>query len=330
MENISPRHKIKVFFSTALIAGGLLSIIHLKVENPMLISERFFTGYGCIQIVIMTLLGGFLALKMLNPERIRFWRTLSWTMFSFVFFAQLILGLCGFEDFLMTGKLHLPIPAVIPGGAIYRLEFGFMPILFTATVLITGPAWCSQLCYFGALDSLSSVITNKSKKFDTRLLKAFKTGWLAIFILAVLILRFFEVSVKTSAIIAGVFGILGVLIIIILSSIKGRMIHCIYWCPLGTILNYARVINPFRMYIDNNCSECMRCTKTCKYLALEKNDIEKRKPGFTCTMCGDCISSCHSGSIKYKLWNLQPERAHRIYVVLTIAVYIVFLNVARI
>lgn len=330
MEKISARHKIRVFSATALIAGGLLSIVQLKVANPMLLSERFFSGFGWIQIIVMSILGGFLATKMINTKKIRFWRTVSWSIFSAVFFAQLILGLCGFEDFLMTGKLHLPIPAVIPGGAIYRLEFGFMPILFTATVLITGPAWCSQLCYFGALDNLSSVIKNKSKKFDTRLLKAFKTGWLVIFILAVLILRFFEVSVKTSAIIAGVFGIIGVSIILIFSSTKGRMIHCIYWCQLGTILNYARFINPFRMYIDNNCSECMRCTKTCKYLALEKKDIEKRRPGFTCTMCGDCISSCHSGSIKYKLWNLQPEHAHRIYVVLTIAVYIVFLNVARI
>jgi len=330
MENISAWHKISVFLSTALIAGGLLSIVQLKVANPMLLSERFFAGFGWVQIIVMSILGGFLAIKMLNPEKIRFWRTLSWTIFSVVFFTQLILGLCGHEEFLMTGKLHLPIPAVIPGGAIYRLEFGFMPILFTATVFITGPAWCSQLCYFGALDNLSSGIRNKTKKIDTRLLKALKTGWLAIFILAVLMLRIFEVSVKTSAIIAGTFGLLGVLIIIVFSSTSGKMTHCVYWCPLGTILNYARFINPFRMYIDNNCSECMRCTKTCKYLALEKTDIEKRKPGFTCTMCGDCISSCHSGSIKYKLWNLAPERAHRIYIVITIAVYIVFLNVARI
>jgi polyferredoxin len=330
MENISAWHKIRVFLTTALIAGGLLSIVQLKVANPMLLSERFFAGFGWVQIIVMSILGGFLAIKMLNPEKIRFWRTLSWTIFSVVFFAQLILGLCGHEEFLMTGKLHLPIPAVIPGGAIFRLEFGFMPILFTATVFITGPAWCSQLCYFGALDNLSSGIRNKTKKIDTRLLKALKTGWLAIFILAVLMLRIFEVSVKTSAIIAGTFGLLGVLIIIVFSSTSGKMTHCVYWCPLGTILNYARFINPFRMYIDNNCSECMRCTKTCKYLALEKTDIEKRIPGFTCTMCGDCISSCHSGSIKYKLWNLAPERAHRIYIVITIAVYIVFLNVARI
>lgn len=330
MENISAKYKIRVFTSTLLIAGGLLSVVHLKVANPMLLSERFFPGFGWIQIIIMSVLGGFLAIKMLNPEKIRFWRTLSWTMFSVIFFTQLILGLCGFDDFLMTGKLHLPIPAVIPGGAIYRLEFGFMPILFISTILITGPAWCSQLCYFGALDNLSSGIRNKTKKIDTRPLKAIKSGALFLFIIAVIMLRVFEVPVKTSAIIAVAFGILGIIVIIIFSSIKGRMIHCIYWCPLGTILNYARFINPFRMYIDNNCSDCMRCAKTCKYLALEKKDIEKRKPGFTCTMCGDCLNSCHSGSIKYKLWNFSPERAQRIYIIITIAVYIVFLNVARI
>lgn len=330
MKIILDRGKISTFVSTALIAAALLTVVQIKVENPMLLIERFFPGFGWIQILIMSILGGFLAVKMTNINRVRLWRTLSWTLFSVVFFAQLILGICGYDEFLMNGKLHLPIPAVILGGAIYRFEFGFMPILFIVTVLITGPAWCSQLCYFGALDNLNSGIKKKAKIFNTKHLKALKTTTLLIFILFVLVLRIFGASIQTAAIIAGIFGIAGLLIILILSSMSGKMLHCIYWCPLGTILNFTSKINPFRMYIDDSCTECMRCSRSCKYLALEKKNIELRKPGFTCTLCGDCLSSCHSGSIKYKLLKFSPKNAHRIYVIITVSIYIVFLNVARI
>lgn len=330
MKRARSKERMSIFLSTAFIAAGLLTVIHVKVDSPMLLIGRFFSGYAWVQILTMSILGGFLAVKMTNINRIRFWRTLSWSLFSTIFFAQLVLGICGYEEFLMSGKLHLPIPAVIIGGAIYRLEFGFMPILFISTVLITGPAWCSQLCYFGAMDNLSSEIKKKARKFNTRHLKPLKTTTLLIFVLLVLALRIFEVSLQTAAIIAGVFGITGLLIVILLSSLSGKMLHCIYWCPLGTILNYASKINPFRMYIDENCTECMSCIKTCKYMALEKKNIEQHKPGFTCTLCGDCLSSCPTGSIKYKLWKFSSKNAHRVYVIITVSIYIVFLNVARI
>ncbi len=296
----------------------------------MLLSERFFSGFGWFQIAIMSLLGGFVAGKMLDNSKISRWRTISWTVFSIVFFLQLILGLLGFEDFLMTGKLHLPIPAVVPGGAIFRMEFSFMPILFIITVLLTGPAWCSQLCYFGAFDNISAGLNKKNRKINSRNLKLIKSFWLVIFVVSVLFLRMFDVSIKTAGIIAVIFGCVGLLVVVVFSSISGKMIHCVYFCPLGTILNYARYINPFRMCIDSTCTDCMKCSKSCKYLALEKENIAKRKPGFTCTMCGDCLNSCHTNSIKYKFLGLSPERSRKLYVVITIAIYVVFLNVARI
>ena len=72
------------------------------------------------------------------------------------FFGQLALGIFADPIFLMTGKLHLPIPAVILAGPLYRFEGLFMPILFISTLLLSGPAWCSQLCYFGAFDAWSA------------------------------------------------------------------------------------------------------------------------------------------------------------------------------
>lgn len=313
-----------------LISFGLLSVVQIKVDNPMLLSERFQEGFGWVQIFIMSVFGSFLFVKMSNPNTTKKWRTLSWSVFSIVFFLQLVLGLTGFDNFLMTGKLHFPIPAVIPGGAIYRLEFGFMPILFTATVLLTGPAWCSQLCYFGALDNLVASIKKQKQKSRKQKLMLLKNIALAVFISSVVILRFLDLPINAIIIIASSFGIIGVILILVFSSRKGKMTHCIHYCPLGTIVNYSRYINPFRMYIDDNCTECMKCTSSCKYESLEKENILKRKPGFTCTMCGDCITSCSTNSIKYKFFNLSPKFSRQLYLIITVSVYIVFLNVARI
>ncbi|HDJ22855.1 MAG TPA: 4Fe-4S binding protein [Candidatus Aminicenantes bacterium] len=57
--------------------------------------------------------------------------------------------------FLMTGKLHLPVPALILAGPIYRGTLSFMLILFLVTIVLVGPAWCSHLCYVGAWDDIA-------------------------------------------------------------------------------------------------------------------------------------------------------------------------------
>ena len=73
-----------------------------------------------------------------------------------MFFAQFVFGVAGVERLLMTGQLHVPVPAVVVAGPLYRGEGLFMPILFAATLLLVGPAWCSYLCYVGSWDGLAA------------------------------------------------------------------------------------------------------------------------------------------------------------------------------
>ena len=73
-----------------------------------------------IVLFFIGLYGAFLAYKMSDPKNVARWRIISWSIFSIVFFSQLILGILLSDKFLMTGNLHLPVPALILAGPIYR------------------------------------------------------------------------------------------------------------------------------------------------------------------------------------------------------------------
>ena len=144
----------------------LLVPVQLKVENPMLLLERFIPGAGWFEIILIAVYGAIVAYHMQDPSKVQLWRRYTWLAFSILFFSQLVLGLFGFEKFLMTGKLHLPVPMMILAGPVYRGHLSVMSILFVSTLVLSGPAWCSHLCYFGAIDSISS--TGKTRRLPIR------------------------------------------------------------------------------------------------------------------------------------------------------------------
>src|SRR5665647_735037 len=306
----------------------LLAFVQLKVGKPMLLAERFLKGSGWVEIFLISCYGAFVVFKMKDPLNVPKWRKLTWTTFSIVFFTQLIIGLSGFDKFLMTGKLHLPIPMMILAGPIYRGQLSVMTILFLSTVILTGPAWCSQLCYFGAFDNLSS--GGKTSKEILRKKGAIKSTVLILVIAMAIILRWLNVSMFISTLIAIAFGVGGILIMIFFSLKRKKMVHCVLYCPIGTIVNVFKQINPFRMYIDQSCTLCMNCTKFCKYDALNTIDIKNSKPSITCTLCGDCLAGCHHNSIKYKFLNMKPENARKLYLILTISLHAACIALARI
>jgi polyferredoxin len=316
-------------FWVFVFAALMLSVIQVKVnpDNPMLIFERFYKGAGWLEIFIVSFYGAFVAYKMQNPVNVPSWRIRSWTIFSAVIFGQLALGLLGFEKFLMTVKLHLPIPAMILSGPIYRGHISVMTILFLSTVILSGPAWCSQLCYFGAIDGIASGKKRSVTPIKRR--RFIKHTILCIVVFVTIVLRFFSVTPLYATLLGIAFGLAGLLIILFISRRKGKMFHCVLYCPIGTMVNYLKYINPFRMYIENSCTSCMRCTAFCKYDALNVEDIKKGKPGLTCTLCGDCLSSCKGDSIRYKFFNLSAETSRKIYLFISISLHAIFLAVAR-
>jgi len=317
-----------IFFGGGLVFL-ILAMVQWKVKKPMLLLERFFEGGGWIGVILLSVYAAFLIFKMSDPLETALWRKRSWTLFSVFFFLQLTIGLLGFDEFLMTGKLHFPVPAMIIGGPVYRMQISFMTILFFSTILLTGPAWCSHLCYFGVFDYLAS-LRGRPKKGTIKQLWQIKHSVLILVILAALILRFSGVSHLAAIIMAAVFGIAGLLIILLFSTRVNKMFHCVAFCPVGTLVRYVKCINPFSMYIDQSCNDCLACTAHCRYDALQKENISQRKPGLTCTYCGDCVVACHSASIKYKFFGLTPENARLLWITLTVSMHAVFLGLARI
>ncbi|NJO92005.1 MAG: 4Fe-4S binding protein, partial [Chloroflexia bacterium] len=267
--------KYKLSITCFVVVAVLLTIVHLKTSNQIIIIERFIDGFAYLEICGVAFYAAFLIHKMKDPKKVPLWRHRSWFLFSMVFFGQLLLGLIGFEKFLMTGKLHLPIPAMILSGPMFRGEASFMTILFFSTVILSGPTWCSHLCYFGAIDGLAA--KGKTNKKPVKNKFRYKHSILLLVVASTTLLRLFNVEILYAVILGAGFGILGLLIIVFGSKRKHKMIHCIVYCPIGTIIRYLKYINPFRISIQDNCSMCAHCIPSCKYDALNISDLKKQK-----------------------------------------------------
>ncbi len=160
---VRKRHNHMVETTTASTASFIavvivLSFIHLKLKDLIpLIAERLLPGSGWIEIFILGVYAAWLSDRIITTGRTAELRKKVWTAFSAVFFIQLIMGISGFNVFLLTGKLHLPIPGMIVAGPLFRGELSFfMPLLLVSTLIIAGPAWCSWLCYFGCWDLIAA------------------------------------------------------------------------------------------------------------------------------------------------------------------------------
>lgn len=191
----------------------------------------------------------------------------------------------------MTGTLHIPVPAMMIAGPLFRGDFPpFMPILLGATLLVAGPAWCSWFCYFGSRDNLSA---DKIPKTGAPLQHPFfiRLGILALMVICSLLLRRSGIPLAAAATVGILFGATGIASMVFFSRKRGVMLHCTGFCPIGLITTTFGKINPFRISLNSSCTECQTCITMCRYGTLSAKTITNRSPGPTCTLCGDCLSA---------------------------------------
>ncbi len=316
--------------ATFTLTAFLLTMVQLKAPLPMLLLERFFPGWGWVEVILLSLYAALLCHGLLDPRQVALWRRRAWQLFSLVFFAQLGLGLAGVEECLMRPeRLHLPIPALIAAGPIFRGEGFFMIIFFSLTVLVVGPAWCSHLCYLGAWDQ---AMADRLKKPAPIYPSAQRLRWIltAAVLAAALVLRLAGAPVWLAAALALAFGLAGVGVMLFWSRRRGVMAHCVAYCPAGLLAAALGKLSPFRLKIRPGCDGCMSCHLSCRFGALEQEDLRLRRPGGSCTLCGDCLESCPESQLEYSFLGLGPSRSRALFVVLVTALQASVLGVARI
>ena len=324
------RKTAKTKIVTAIITLVFLLIIQTVPKNPLLIFERLVKHGGFFEIILLTGYSYFIAGKLLTAGKKRTnWRLFMWLFFSVLFYLQLIIGLMGFSSFLLTGKLHLPVPFMIFSAPVFRGSGYFMIILFFSTVFVLGPAWCSYLCYFGSFDNYAARNKRPERKYSSKNTKLrLTTLFLAVSLPA--LLHYLDVSWKIAIIPAVVVLLIEVAIIVFYSRKSGSLVHCTSFCPVGFISNIVGRLSLFKIRFDKSCTSCYACTSTCRYGALSKENVDSKKVGFSCSICGDCVSSCPNGNLGYKLPGLSFDLSERVFTVFIVVTHVVFLAVARV
>jgi len=306
----------------------ILVPVQLFVHPAGLLLERFLPAGGWTEAVVLAFYAGWLSDRLQDARQIRKLRPRVWLIFSIIFFSQLILGILGLDKLLMTGKLHLPVPALIAAGPLFRGGGFFMAILFTASVLLAGPAWCSWLCYIGAWDDRFS----RARKNPDRLppwRNRMRVAVLVVVMLTAFVLGRLGVGTFAAGWLAASFGLVGVGLMVFWSRRRGQMTHCTAWCPMGWIATRLGRVSPWRLKITSTCTDCGACTPACRYDALHPEDILRRQPGEACTLCCDCLSNCPTGSIGLTFPGLTPSRARTIFLALVAAMHAAWIGVAR-
>jgi len=311
-----------------VLTAGILVPVQLLVDPPMLLAERFVTGLGWGEIGLLGLWAAWLTTRILNDARSALWRQRLWRLFSIVFFLQLILGLAGVEECLMTGRLHVPVPALIVGGPIFRCGDFFMPILLAATLVLVGPAWCSHLCYIGAWDDVAAKALVRPRPLSPRR-NMVRVAVLAGVITAALALRELGAPTALAAVLALLFGVAGIGVMVLVSRRTGVMAHCAAFCPIGWITTTLGRLNPFRIKVGRGCAVCGLCTPSCRFDALDTDVLAQGRVGANCTLCGDCVAACHMRELDYAFPGLSAPGAKILFRVLAVSLHAAFLGLAR-
>jgi polyferredoxin len=321
-------HRRAIWLGAFALTAALLAVVQLKVARPMLLAERYLPGAGWAEALLLSVYAAWVADRMADPRQSAAWRKRIWLLFSAVFFGQLFLGLAGASRFLMSGRLHLPVPALIVAGPLYRGEGFFMPILFATTLLVVGPAWCSHLCYIGSWDLLASTAQRRAAPLPGWREPA-RVGVLVLVVLGALGLRLLGAGHAAALAAGALFGLVGVAVLAFASRRPGAMVHCTLWCPMGLIAAVAGRLSPFRIRVGARCNRCNVCARACRHDALGPEAIARGRPGLSCTLCGDCVAACPSRQLQYRWLWLEPATARALFVTLVAALHAVFLGLAR-
>lgn len=323
------------FFQAVVFISAFMALFYLRRGAGMnfFLLERYLPLLGSAQIFFAAWYAAFVSGRLVDPSKSREARKWVWLVFGCVFFIQFFLGVLGFEKMLLTGKLHVPIPAFIIYAPIFRESFSMMPIIVLAATLLAGSAWCSMLCYFGPFDSLAA--GNRAARPYPAWMGAFLRYGRAVVLVAGCLaaygLRFAGVSLAASVSIAVAFALCSLLVMALVSKKYRGMAHCSAFCPMGLVANLLGRVSPWRVRVDSfACDNCGVCEKICKYSAISRESRAAGKTLLRCSLCRDCVGACKSKAIYLHFPGLERDIAWKMFTALITVLHVLFLCIAMV
>jgi len=329
------QEKSDAFLRASVFMAVFLLLYYIRKVAPLdlLLLERFFPHLGTIEIFLASLYGAFAAGLLADHKKSRKARTRLWLAFACIFFVQFALGLLGISQMLLTGKLHVPIPAFILYGGAFRESLNAMPFIVLISTILLGSAWCSMLCYFGPFDSWASQgkAMQPLPRFLHVLLCWGRFVVLSVGIGAAFILKHIGMSTGAVVSLACAYAFLSLLIMAILSRRYGGMMHCTSFCPMGLVVNWLGRLSPWRIRVDSSsCDNCGACEKVCRWRAITSESRSKGGVLLRCTLCRDCIGVCHNHAVSLRCVRLAPEISVKLFIGILATLHTVFLACAMV
>lgn len=321
--------QLMAFFMVLFIFGGIWA-----TRPGLLLLERLLPGFGALQCLLAALWAGWVCGALADQSRAAAFRMRIWKIFSLTFFIQLFLGIAVHGLFLLSGRLHIPVPGVIPAAWFYGQGSVFMLILYGISILLLGGAWCSHLCYFGVWDSLAA--GRKPPISGRRMPRSLpQLRWLALMaVIAIpIFLRLANFSIHVAVWSGLMLGLLMLPMSLLVSRRFGVVGYCAGICPLGLLANILSKFSPWRIRREERkCTSCRACIRVCRHGALTENHLVRNAPGFGCTLCRDCLHVCHHDALHLTFFGLLCTRraATTAFVVLVSIAHTLFLWIARV
>lgn len=322
-------------FQALVFMASFLALFFLRLASPMqfLLLERYIPQFGGVQIFFAAWYAAFVAGLLADPKHSRKFRRRIWLVFGLIFFAQFFLGLLGLDKMLLTGKLHVPVPAFIIFAPLFRESFSMMPIIVLVATVLAGSAWCSHLCYFGPFDGILS--GNKAVAAPgpalSAALKYGRMGMLVAGALGAYALGRLGLDMRAIVSIAIVYAFVSLAIMAWFSRKQHAMVHCTTFCPMGLLVNWLGRLNPWRIRVDTQrCNACGACEKVCRYYAITPESRAQGKTLSRCSLCRDCLGVCGQKALFLRCPGLSASHSHALFVGIVSVLHGIFLNVAMV